>query len=291
MEFKLIPLAVLTSSIVFVGQAMSAPILSNSLITSNLLNFSDNEFISTTSGDFYYSNSTDGASGYGDLNTGMVGANSINVNTQSIFQVFDTLTFDSDTTVSFEYTLDGILSSTSIFDSPYGQGRIDIYDITGLTSWLESNSVLGLFDQVGVSESVNALSNNTISLGLDEIQGFSTQEGEILVERELSRDGTLHNVDYTLSGSFEVDPTKTYGIRLAVNALGDNGIADFSNTGSFSFTDLGGASFSSGSGVFLSQQQISVPEPSSVLMFGLALSGLAFSRKRNKSKVLDQHHQ
>ena len=280
MEFKLVPLTFLASSLVF-GQAMSAPILSDSLIS---IDFIGSESSGTTSENSYYSNSTDGASAYGDLVNGKVGSKSIEVNTNAIVQVFDTLTFDTATTVSFEYTLDGMLSSGSIFDSPYGQSRIDIYDITGLDTWLETDSFFGLFDQVAVSESASALSNNTISIHLDKIQGFSTQDGEILFERELSRDNTLHNVDYTLSGSFAVDPTKTYGIRLLANTYGDGGVADFSNTGTFAFTDLGGATFVSGSGSFLTAPQTSVPEPSSVLMFGLALSGLALSRKRYQSE-------
>ncbi|WP_076417695.1 PEP-CTERM sorting domain-containing protein [Colwellia sp. UCD-KL20] len=280
MEFKIIPLTFLASSLVF-GQAISSPILSDSLIS---IDFIGSEYSGTTSENAYYSNSTDGASGYGDLVNGKVGSKSIEVKTNVVVKIFDTLTFDSTATVSFEYTIDGMLSSDSIFNNPYGQGRIDIYDITGLDSWLETDSFLGLFDQVEVSENANVLSNNNISIDLDKIRGLSTQEGEILIERELSRDGTLHNVDYTLSGSFEVDPSKTYGIKLSANTYVSEGVADFSNTGTFAFTDLGGATFTSGSGAFLSQQQTTVPEPSSVLMFGFALSGFTLSRKKNKFK-------
>jgi hypothetical protein len=83
--------------------------------------------------DSFFTTSPDASVGfvYGDLTRGKAGAKSTEF--QSIVSVYDTLTFSAASTVSFEYTFNGLLSSFSQFNNTYGQGRIDIYDIAGLT--------------------------------------------------------------------------------------------------------------------------------------------------------------
>ena len=223
---------------------------------------------------------------YGDLTTGRAGSISSSTNGtsyQSIVEVYDTLTFSSATEVSFNFTLHGFLSSNSVSHNPKGQGRVDIYDITGIDNWLETGSLFGLVDQVDVVSDATELSANTVEINMNKVQGFTTDTGEISEDNNLLRDGSLHEVNRVLSGSFSVDPTKTYGIRLAVNTYSSGGsVADFSGTGTFEFTDLGGASFNSDSGTFLTAAP--VPVPASMLLFGTGIAGLLGTRIRRKKK-------
>ena len=266
-------------------QVNAAPITSDSLIHITQFSLALDSIFSNTSTSTYYDNTLiTGVSAYGDLSAGTVGSESVagTGSYQSIVSVFDTLTFDSSANVSFSFTFDGTLSSNSPFDNPYGQGRVDIYDITGLPYWVETDSVFGLFDQAQVVPSATDVSINTFVISMDEIQGYSTGVGDYTIIQPLSHDSTLHDVSHTISGSFEVDPSKTYGIRLAANTYGDGtGTADFLNTGAFEFTDLDGASFVSASGVFPGSPTAgALPLPSAIWLFGTSLVGLIGFAKR-----------
>jgi hypothetical protein len=257
----------------------AAPIETDNLIEIFQLNYPD--AYSQYSTDTYFQNTySAGVEAYGDLTTGKVGSRSESADgTNSIVSLYDTLSFDAAAEVEFSFSLDGILASASQFDHPYGQGRIDIYDITGLDNWLVEGDLFGI-PQVAVSAEAQdqSISANTVLIDMDGIDGFQTGVGEFSEDANLSRDGSLHEVAYELNGSFIVDPTRVYGIRLTANTFsrGEGSIANFLNTGTFAFTDLGGASFTSGSGSFLSAQQppVEVSEPSGILFLGFGLIAL-----------------
>lgn len=152
----------------------------------------------------YSNNSTfsntyeDGVEAYGNLTTGEVGSASkpLEGYYQSIVEVFDVLTFDTATDVSFSFLFEGLLSSTSNFDITYGQGRIDIYDITGLDGWLESEALFGSFDQnsqISIVDAAIDVSINTVSIDMDSVDGFSTGTGDFSVSNPLVRDGTFQH--------------------------------------------------------------------------------------------------
>ncbi|WP_370239457.1 hypothetical protein [Neptunomonas phycophila] len=270
------------------ASALAAPIESDHLISIFQLDFPD--AYSESSTDSYFQNTyATGVTAYGDLTTGKVGSSSIGADSiNSIVSIYDTLTFDTSTDVGFSFNIDGLLASNSIFESPYGQARFDIFDITGLANWLEEDYFFGIPD-VTVSDDAVSVSANTISLRMDGANAYQTGVGDYTVEYDLPRDGEFHEVAYDLNGVFSVDSTKKYGIRLAANTFSSVGTsstsaADFSNTGTFAFTNLGGASFTSGSGAFLSASPTaSVPTPSALSLLCLGLLGIGVIRRTKKA--------
>lgn len=288
-KFKIptVALAVFAASSAYAASVLAAPIESEHLIHIFQLDYPD-AFSNYSTDSFYQNAYGDGVQAYGDLSTGKVGSLAANFegSINSIVSVYDTLIFDSVANVSFSFMLDGMLASTSPFQQPYGQGRIDIFDVTGLDYWLETSSLFGI-PNVGVVSEAMEISVNTISVDMDGVEGYQSDSGAFSISDPLATNGIEHDVNHGLSGTFSVDPSKTYGIRLTANAFSDGpgSVANFFNTGTFGFTDLGGASFSSGSGQFLSAQTASsVPEPSTIVLLCLGLLGLV-TRDRFKNRL------
>jgi len=197
---------------------------------------------------------------HGDVGT-FVDASPLSNFAQTLVGAFDTVTFSTPggipTQVSFSLTLDGHLASNNTLGNPFAQSFIRFYDITGLETWLETRSVFGIFDEVGVRPDAVEVAVVNIDVGFDN----SGPINQFFFETE--------------SSSFLAEPGRTYGVQIgASSAAGDGALSDAINSGALRFTELNGATFESGSGEFLS----AVPEPSTGLLLGLGLAGLASSR-------------
>jgi len=258
--------------------AMAAPITDSSLVS--LLQYDTVSGInagSSYSADSYHSyalTSEADVQGYGDLATGRVGTRATNTGSytsQSYARVFDTLTFDAAVEISFDFAYEGALATTSPFGNPRSIGMVGIYDITGLSSWLKTSDFFG-------ADLVSSVSEATL---------VTAVSGQIK-DLALPTDGAFYDYSLMLSGSFMADPTKTYGIQIYSDSYaGSNAGSDFLGTGTFSFTNLNGASYTSGSGTFLSAQTGTVPEPSVIWLFSLGLIGLiGMSKKNSKNHTL-----
>ncbi len=205
---------------------------------------------------------------------------------------YDTLTFSTQnnlsTDISYQITLDGNLSNS---DSTYlglgghafAQTRISIYDITGLNTWLDDNgsfnknSAASLVD-FGLGSPVSR-TNIQFAVGAQgslDLFGFSDPQAPELTDTVIvNTNGTVFDFDLSKTGTFTADPTKKYGIEIwnRSSVSGAGGLSDFLNTSTFSFTDLNGATFNSGSGAFLSATT-TVSEPSMLALFSIGLLGL-----------------
>jgi len=92
----------------------------------------------------------------------------------------------------------------------------------------------------------------------------------------------VFNGVYQLTGA-----SATLPITLQLSCAAQNGgTCDFANTAAVSFTLPGDVTFTSASGVFLTQPPMATPEPGSaeMLLCGLALSGLALLMRRSHVK-------
>ena len=231
-----------------------------------------NYFDYSTDNNFSHSASP-GVNAYGDLTTAQLGSEDTNpAGGQSIANIFDTLQFSADATVSFSFTLDGRLASSSIFDRPYGQARVSIYDITSLTTpWAETTTFAD-FTTVSAVSAATGVSIDEIFIRSDYVEVYTDETGRVRTPSAIPLDGAWHEVNHTLTGSFDVQAGNTYGIMSFLNVVGGGtGRADFLNTGTFAFTDLGSATFTSASGVFpgVSVSNVPIPSPFFLIVPGL----------------------
>lgn len=206
--------------------------------------------------------------GRASLATGEVGTRVDSVGRrsgQALVAMFDTLQFSTPgngpVTVSYTARYDGELYKPDVFGNAYAVYQVTIYDITGLVSWIESSSFSGLFDTYAPSAQARQLADTRFD--------------------DLVALGGVQQVDVAEEGRFQAMPGRRYGIRIVSNSFASGGSrSDFYGTGSFRFTDLGGATFTSGSGSFLSTVGGTVNEPALPVLAGLLAALLAGRRQR-----------
>lgn len=279
--------------------AIATPLSAQSLIQIRQFeNPTPNSLFNTVTTNSSFSNTLGSAFGsdiqaHGSLATGETGTRYTitspdSGNGQSLVNLYDTLTFTtptgSPTTIAYGLNFDGSLANTGtgFVDGAMADTSVSIYDITGLSSWLEDFDATGTDPIIGTNAPRISFTGILLGVGtqnlIDAIAPFADQT---IVDST----GSPFAFNLSKTGSFLADPTKTYGIEIR-SASSANGISssDFLNTSAFQFTSLNGASFTSGSGVFLSQSgnPAPIPEPSTMLLLGSGLAGIAFWRWRGK---------
>ncbi len=190
------------------------------------------------------------------------------VATGGLGSIFEFLTFDTGggpAEVSYEFQIDGEMVSAGPMSSATAFGLVTIFDVTGRTSFVETLD--GVLVPVGGAPIVEdfVVELSTFGSSVANEPEYTVRDDEILryVEDE---SGQPVGFDETAEGSFLVQPDRLYMIYLVLSVgaesgggLSDATEADFSNTGRFAFTDLGGATLESSSGLFLSQVGSLVP--------------------------------
>lgn len=233
--------------------------------------------------------------GFGDLRSGKVGvrAQSNKEGTTldglaSSVSIFDTVTFSESATVSFNLSVSGSFSAInpSVTQTLQSKAGIGIFDLSDTSQWifgLEGSAVPACFTpgcQV-FQRSVN--SNMDWSRTVDENNSVLAE-----ITHNFPQDGGVYSLGIDVPGVMDVAAGSTYGIVLSMIAISPGwsiNSADFSSTGAFNFTDLDGATFTSGSGAFLTAGSVpAVPVPASIWFFAsgiLSIFGLSV-RRRNK---------
>ena len=225
--------------------------------------------------------------GFGDITLGLVGARaestkagtSLDVLSSST-TIFDTVTFSQSATVSFNVSVTGSFSasSPSVINNLASQASIGIFDLTGTSQW-----VFGLQGSAFpfCLASNCALFQRTVNSNMEWSRTLN-ENNAVLAEtiHNFPQDGGVYNLSIDVPGVLDVQAGTTYGIALSMSALAPGfavNAADFSNTAAFNFTDLQGATFTSGSGEFLT----AIPVPAAVWLFLSGLLGLVgFARHK-----------
>lgn len=245
--------------------------------------------------------------GYGDLSTGKMGGKLVNhgpiigekeASIGGTVSIFDTLKFDTPSSlpanISYSFKFDGLISNKSDEDDSGAilQAHAFVYDITGR----ESDWILDAGSFYMPTPGYGAISAVTINfvLGSDNFYSYYTGVDEygypiLHYDRAvLDNTGVSYEFDMTKDGSFLAYPDRTYGIYLSTGGsaraegFGSTVTADFLHTGAFAFTNLNGATFDSGSHVFLSSVS-TVPETEiyAMLLAGLGLLGFVTHHRKN----------
>jgi len=289
----------LYAGVLTVGIAASinaAPIMDQSLIyvrqLENTFNGNTNSLENFTTTDNSVSHTLDTTSGVGStvqahasLVTGKTGTLAttsthpdIN-NTSSSVILFDTLTFTPDTSkpilsntlsVTYGINFDGGIANTNAFGAGTASTIVTIFDITGLTTWLTETEINGPTDTF-VSSSAPVVSETSIDFFVGAQNIIDTFPPSASFDQAIANtDGTVFNFDLSKTGTFIADPSKTYGISIWTQsgASGLGSSSDFLNTSAFSFTDLNGATFTSGSGSFLTAA-VPLPSVPALLVIGI----------------------
>jgi hypothetical protein len=230
------------------------------------------------------------ASAYSNLATGSIGAyatGSVAGGTISTGQAFagaqiqDAVTFNNTSghTVNIDvfWTFDGIAPVAT------GATSEDILFCLGAAT-----SCVGV-PSVGVQGPINAGQffhwQDSLLLGLPSDPAITLPTAgwvsSVFLPGGNAASGTFHGV-FAIPAGLSTDSLNAF---FAISAAGAT--ADYSHTGTLSFGGLNGVSFTSASGVLLTQTPAAVPEPGSwiLMMAGLVLIGLAKWRKPHMRSV------
>ncbi len=299
----------------FVSGALCAGLLSLGLITSAvaiplteqssiyIIQHRDGSFSQRSTANTFSNTFQNNIQAFGDLTKGKVGSSSISTFTSdgidndsgnSQVSIFDTLNFTSTNgapvEINYQLNYEGTLSADvwalnpAIGGSASAISGVTIYDITGLSTWLELDSNPTVTDFVTVNSAANPISGLGVFFEIDAIDNSREQSfhDQFIVDNS----GAPFALNLTKTGSFIADPARDYAIGMtAFTSANLDASADFLNTGTFQFTNLNGATFNSGSGVFLSGvNQVSTPTTLPLLLAGLtSLLGLNYRKQQQFS--------
>ncbi|WP_299962462.1 VPLPA-CTERM sorting domain-containing protein [uncultured Roseobacter sp.] len=241
-------------------------------------------------------NSTGQTSSSVDLETGQLksGASISNVSEPDTFARatgitgwMEFVTFSTSTTVDFALAVDGFLNIANEIDTATYRAGVSLYDVTDQERVFASN---GFFRPETRSNEVFNANGFTRLFGLD-VPEDPFVDCSAPEERCVFGTGQSGYYESVLTGSVNVVAGRQYLIaaELLTDALrqgagaGDVS-ADFLSTAQFNFTDLGGATFESASGTFLSKAPLlaPVPLPASLSMMLAALGGIGIVARRRK---------
>ncbi|MDO9459770.1 MAG: hypothetical protein Q7N95_06600, partial [Alphaproteobacteria bacterium] len=182
------------------------------------------------------------------------------------------------------FDVDGGFSNRRSAGFVYADVGVRLYDVTDWTSYFALSSGIQFvsrngdtspFDDIVVSsfERVGVRGASAATCAAIAVTGLCTTNSN----------GSLVPVDFSLSGSASVEAGRLYLLELVLNLNTLNGAssnllqtANFADTAAFTFTDLGGLSFSSSSGQFLA----AVPEPQTWALWAGGLLALGMVRRR-----------
>ncbi|QIE54476.1 hypothetical protein G5B40_02900 [Pikeienuella piscinae] len=198
---------------------------------------------------------------------------------------YDIVRFSDDATLDLAMAFDGsIANSDATSADALASLTVNIFDVTGMSQiFFESDGDLILTSEVYGEGRVIGVNSLAFQVASDESRRFPEVDGLI------DSSGTPNTFAMEEAFSASVLEGRDYLVLLSMNAVvnSNEGFAfDMLNTGSLAFTDLGGASYTSNSGVFLSEQPpvSTVPVPPALAHLAVALFGLGVAARRRRRR-------
>ncbi|MBV1888703.1 MAG: PEP-CTERM sorting domain-containing protein [Proteobacteria bacterium] len=207
--------------------------------------------------------------------------------------LFDFLKFSSssDTVdISFELGFDGRLSRLTherYNSDSYASASttVSIYDVTDIDHAIDNdffNPEISLEVRLAALYDPNRYltpSHPGFYGLLDDDVSWALSSTPFYLQTVFNDTSPIIDIDFSEIVEITVPTDRLLIFRMTQNLVTSNGRADFLGTSSFEFTDLGGSTFSSLSGVFPGSTTSTVPEPSTLTLFALGGLFTFFRRK------------
>lgn len=194
------------------------------------------------------------------------------------------VTFNGSGMVDFSFNIEGALSNNYPIGMTYVEAAVRVYDVTSWTSYFGTTGGVQFTAFNGSGSPFPYMEGSAYDS--QAVRGASstgcTTYG--ITNCTVNSTGGIIPVSLSMSGSLDAVEDQLYLVELLLSTSTYNqqlGIVtqtgDFSNTATFSFTDLNGLTFESSSGEFLTS---TVPIPAAAWLFGSALTLLGVVARR-----------
>jgi hypothetical protein len=281
--FFIAPVALMCSGI---AQADSFPAGANAQVMIGLTPGTTAEAFTVTPGTSATNSATStngSASAFADLVNGTLGVETQGTHSPAAnATAYEFLTFSQNASISFSMAVSGTINNADTDGAAEIDAAVQFYNVTNVASpnYFTSESNGSEFPNGTLA--VNA--GQFAAVYGSSVSTLNFPAGATTIQ---NNSGTVENVSLDVTGSVNVVAGDLYIVELLLTAGGFdfNGQdaaqgVDFIDPATFSFTNLDGTTYTSSSGLFLTESP--VPEPSAVALLVTVLMGLGIIEMRRR---------